>query len=376
MDNISLSFVGDLCLGKNVRDTIDITTHGSLFSHVEKRLKETDLRFGNLECVIIPSQKSSNLSKELLWVNEVAADELHASGFEIVSLANNHILDFGQNGIDYTTKILAEKKIQHVGLGRSTGTARSPVIIEKKGFKIGFLAYADDEGQKAKHGKLGYAEAILKDIIEDIDNVKELADIVVVSLHMGIEFASCPSPYQITISRQAVEAGAHLVIGHHPHVIQGYEIYKGGLIAYSLGKFVFKIYNNAYQEKWLPFTSWSMILQVTFSKKGYSRYKICPVIIQEDHLPHLASSSHKELILKHIEKISYPLQSPRAVEILYRQSCHDFSLVNRNWLKADLLYKGPIAFLKRLFYLVSRSSNRRWIATYLKSLLHYPLPKA
>ncbi|TEB16035.1 Capsule biosynthesis protein CapA [Pelotomaculum sp. FP] len=144
-------------------------------------------------------------------------------GIDIVNLANNHVWDYGAVGLQDTIAYLDAAGIEHVGAGESIDAAAEPAIIEVKGKRIGFLGFYFNEGN----------------VEEGVAALKQKADVVVVNFHWGTERSNYPDDYQVDLAHRAIDAGADLVIGHHPHVLQGMERYKGGVIAYSLGNFIF-----------------------------------------------------------------------------------------------------------------------------------------
>lgn len=148
---------------------------------------------------------------------------LQNGGVDVVNLANNHVWDYGPVGVRDTLDYLDDAGILHVGAGETEDEARQPAVIEVKGRRIGFLGY---------YGRDGHME-------EDVSALKQKVDLVVVNFHWGVERSFYPEPWQIELAHSAVDAGADLVVGHHPHVLQGMERYKGGIIAYSLGNFIF-----------------------------------------------------------------------------------------------------------------------------------------
>jgi len=144
-------------------------------------------------------------------------------GIDIVNLANNHVWDYSWQGLDDTFIYLDNAGIKYVGAGTTTEEENKPVILEVKGRRIGFLGIFSNVGN----------------FEECISELKQKVDLVIVNFHWGVERASYPDYYQVNMAHRAVDAGADLVIGHHPHVLQGMERYHDGIIAYSLGNFIF-----------------------------------------------------------------------------------------------------------------------------------------
>ena len=164
-------------------------------------------------------------------------------GLDLVTLANNHALDFGMDALLDTCDTLDQAGIYHVGAGRNLEEACKPVIITEKGESIGFLGASrvipvgSWNASASKPGMLTTYDPSL--LLEQIDHLKETCDYVVVYVHWGIEKKDRPEEYQRSLGKQYIDAGADLVIGSHPHVLQGIEYYKGKPIVYSLGNFIF-----------------------------------------------------------------------------------------------------------------------------------------
>lgn len=182
-----------------------------------------------------------------------------------VTLANNHVFDYGRKGLEDTLKYLDESGIYHVGAGANLDKARKPIIRQIKGKKIAFLAY----GNYSPAGKNtpGTAYSTPEHVIEDIREAKkDGCDYVVVNFHWGIERATEPTVSDRELAHLAINNGADLIIGHHPHVLQPVEVYKGKVIAYSLGNFVFGG-NSRYPRD-------SMLLEAIFQENVLSYRKI------------------------------------------------------------------------------------------------------
>lgn len=170
---------------------------------------------------------------------------LKAAGFNVVSLANNHTLDYGADGLLQTIEVLNEAGILHSGAGADLMAARQPALIAVNGLKVAFLAYSMTlpENFFAGPGKAGTAFGHEAHVRADVQSARKQADIVLVSFHWGQEGKTTLREYQTRLGRIAIDAGASAVIGHHPHILQGIEQYKDGIILYSLGNFTFGSYS-------------------------------------------------------------------------------------------------------------------------------------
>ncbi len=259
---LNLLLVGDVNL-RNVNDPCD------LFSEMQETFDEADVRFANCEgCYSDPTVE---LPYKQGWFHpsSTCVDGLSVAGFDAVGCANN--VTFGAEAILESLGHLDRLGIAHTGAGRDPAEARGPAIVERDGTRFGFLAYTSvfwPAGHAAKPGQPGVATikahsayrphrralempGAPPDVITwpskkeldaaqaDIESLRSSVDVVVMSFHWEISGRSETVTYQHDIAHAAIDAGADIVIGHHPHVIQGVEIYAGKPIFYSLGNFVF-----------------------------------------------------------------------------------------------------------------------------------------
>lgn len=238
---LSLVFVGDIMTDRGVRKSVEARggDYSRLFSQAEY-LSGADIAFGNLEGPL--SDRGYDLGSVYSFRMEPASlSALSAAGVDVVSVANNHMGDWGRGAFEDTLARLGGAKIEAAGGGFSRRDAKRPRVIIKNGVSVGFLAFSDlgphwlasdpNESYMLDAGDTEYA-AIIADAARAVDAL-------VVSLHFGDEYESMPNERQRTLARAAIDAGARIVIGHHPHVIQPIEEYNGGIIAYSLGNFIF-----------------------------------------------------------------------------------------------------------------------------------------
>lgn len=320
---MKLSIVGDVMVGGILSSNMGKYKNIFLSNKVRKYL-EADITFCNLECPLTMAAPPLVQDKALLHAEESSIELLKNAGFNVVSLANNHIMDFRYDSVLKTMRLLKENNIKYTGAGQNLREARKPVFFDSKdrGEKIGFLAYAAPETwggyvQRrhqthkewiAENGKPGVAPFDLKLIHEDIEKVKKESDFLIVSIHWGEEDTYFPHPEIISDAHRIVDLGANLVIGHHPHILQGYEQYHNGLIMYSLSNFLFSPYYDINQhilKKWSYKSRKSVILQCDVSKNKILSYELVPAIEKKDD-PIVISPSHKirnEILLK-IEDIS------------------------------------------------------------------------
>jgi poly-gamma-glutamate synthesis protein (capsule biosynthesis protein) len=232
--------------------------------------------------------------------NPAAVSALKAAGFDAVSLANNHLMDWGGDALAQTLEVLDAADIAHTGAGRDRAAAFRPALFERKGVKIGFLAFTSvfwPEGYAAGSDSPGMAtvsvkstyeselyaseqpgtpaivcnvvnEAELAEALEAIRSLRPSVDVLIVSWHWGVAHGYGKLvEYQVDLGHAAVDAGADIVFGHHPHVIQAVELYKRGVIAYSLGNGIWDAYKADRQ---------AMLLRCTVDKTGLRQARVIP----------------------------------------------------------------------------------------------------
>lgn len=282
---VTLMAVGDIMLARTIGDMIETEGMEAPFAFTAETLSTADITLGNLECAIsnrgIPEEK-----KYTFEAPRAAAESLGYAGFDLVSLANNHVLDYGPLALEDTLAALAASDIQAVGAGLDEAEAYSPVIFEINGLRIAFLAFTDVStidydylAWEAGPEQPGIAWAHAERIEAGVRAAKAEADLVVVLFHNGYEIVQKVSGLQQSVAHLAIDSGADLVIGSHPHVLQRIETYGDGLIVYSMGNFVF--------DNFLFPPNYSAILTVTLSADGVESYELMDVVVQLNGVPQI-----------------------------------------------------------------------------------------
>jgi poly-gamma-glutamate capsule biosynthesis protein CapA/YwtB (metallophosphatase superfamily) len=201
-----------------------------------------DLRVGNLESPVVASAPKVEPSKLTLRAAPRALENLACAGIDCVALANNHTMDYGEEGMSETIERLEGVGIAHHGAGRDVNSAQAPAIVERNGQRIGLLAYCDPScgvTAFAHAGSPGVAALDIDDCCIAIRALRSNVDWVIVQIHWGQEMCRLPSTEQRVQARRMVAAGADLILGHHPHILQPCEWIAGVPVFYSLGNFLF-----------------------------------------------------------------------------------------------------------------------------------------
>lgn len=246
MTPVSLVAVGDVSFGDNgvcasfgVDSMLRKQPGLDMFEHVKGLLRGQDIVFGNLETVLSDQELDpTKLRSKHMRGRPVYVKQLVDAGFNVLNVANNHILQHGQRPFEETLDLLRSNGIRPLGLAGRGGAHCEPVRMDVRGTEIVFLGYAF-ETDKYYRGVPLYAQTGLPGIVSDIRRVKTSDNVVICSFHWGLEFITYPNFEQITVGRQAIDAGCDLVLGHHPHVLNGFERHNGKFVFYSLGNFVF-----------------------------------------------------------------------------------------------------------------------------------------
>ncbi len=279
--------VGDISLSRNIAETIKLKNDPLYpFRNIDALLKSTDFNFGNLET---PFSKSNAFTPNNTLVFNAPKKNvagLKEYNFQVLNLANNHAFDQGLGGITITKKVLDENGLLHMGTGQSLEEAWQPAIIEKNGIKIGFLgaSYSSiNDGGKTTNNFVARIEDTAR-LTAQVSSLKSHSDFIVITMHAGTEYTDKANDAQVKFAHTAIDAGADIVIGAHPHWVQNKELYcpqsslspSGGDVSlrdregsadqsrckwiyYSLGNFIF---DQAWSEK----TKQGLALKITLSK--------------------------------------------------------------------------------------------------------------
>jgi len=248
--HVTLMAVGDIMLGRTIGDLIESEGSDAPFLYTAETLSSADITLGNLECSI--SNRGIAEEKTYAFRAPITAGEsLAYAGFDLVNLANNHVLDFGPLALEDTIDILADIPSTDYDYRAWEASANEPGI-----------AWADED--KIQKG---------------IQEAKQHADVVIVLVHNGYEIKQQVVNSQVEIAQLAIDSGASLVIGSHPHVLQRIDEYQEGLIVYSMGNFVF--------DNFLFPPNYSAILKVELTPNGVESYELIDIIVQLNGVPQI-----------------------------------------------------------------------------------------
>lgn len=283
-ETIHLGFVGDMMFDRGVQSHILRYGGGDpdfSFEKIQTHLKTFDVLFGNLEGPA-SDQGADQGSVYSFRMSPTVVSALARVGFSVVSVANNHMGDFGEEAMADTFRRLDDASIVYSGGGMTSAEAYDPKTITVRGTRISFLAFSEfgKNYLEAKEYGPGIAVISRESLQTSITRAKETSDVVVVSFHFGDEYESEPNDYQKEIAHLAIDLGADLVVGHHPHVVGPLVRYKEGYIAYSLGNFIFD--QNFSRE-----TMEGAVLEVELRGARITGAKLTPIRINAHFQPEL-----------------------------------------------------------------------------------------
>lgn len=261
---VTLALAGDIMLDRGVRSSVIKNFNNDYSALFEKTeiLQKADIAFANLEG---PASDQGADRKNLysFRMDPAVIPALKGAGLSILSVANNHVGDWGRDAYTDTMARLQENEISFTGGGLNKTEAEIPTIIEKYGVKIGFLAFSDvgPDWMQTKEDTAGLLITRDPRFEEIIQNAARQVDHLIISFHFGEEYKTTHNARQEYLAHLAVDNGAKIVIGHHPHVTQDTEVYKNSFIAYSLGNLIF-------DQSWSKPTMQGMILEIKLGKDG------------------------------------------------------------------------------------------------------------
>ncbi len=302
-DGIKLMAVGDVMLSRYIGKVIEAKGGKFPFERIKPTLKQGDVVFGNLESVLGDEDDKIRFpDKPYNFIAPITmARTLKDAGFTVLSLANNHAMDYGASALSKTQTALDAEGIKTFGAGADIEAARQSAVIIIKGVRFAFLGYGIGHSPDiyASAKRPGVAPLASREIVKDVKKAREKADVVIVSLHWGMEYNDTPDEKQRDTAHKIIDAGADIIIGHHPHVMQRIEVYKDKVIAYSLGNFLFDQKGKG--------TDRSIILVLDYDGKKFKSASVIPLDRFMSFYPRPAEGDAKKEILNDLKRISGPL---------------------------------------------------------------------
>jgi poly-gamma-glutamate synthesis protein (capsule biosynthesis protein) len=283
-DNWSLLVGGDVMIGRTVN--YKALTYGNFdwpYNNLKDLFSKSDYSFVNLESPVTESCPIKN--DGMIFCGKVNhIQSMAKAGIKAASLANNHMLNQGEDGLKTTLDYLKQNNIAAVGV-------ENPTYIETNGQKVALLAYSDIECYP------GIACVDYEKIKSDLTTAKNNSDLVVVMYHWGTEYQDYPNSRQIEIAHLSIDSGADLVLGNHPHWIQPFEIYKDKLIMYSHGNLVF-------DQMWSQKTREGLLVEYIFNKNNLVDANLHPILIEDFGQPRVLEGQEKSDKIEFVKEVT------------------------------------------------------------------------
>ncbi|MFH0917354.1 MAG: CapA family protein [bacterium] len=292
---------GDVLGDRGVGAFIDENGGEAVLAEVRPFLETAHIAFVNLESPVSDKGTRNPYKEYTFRGRPLMTRGLVSAGVDVVSLANNHTLDYGPAALLDTIVRLDDAGVAHAGAGADASAAQAPALLITPAGVVAVLAFTDivpgGFAATARQPGVNPTTPDRKKLLAAIASANEKADFVIVSFHWGTEYTGRASQDQRRLAHQAVDVGADLILGHHPHVIQGLELYRNRLIAYSLGDFVFDHYSRE--------TGEAFVLRVTMAHEGPPSVEVVPVYLHASTgVPAPVSGEEADAILTRLIKLS------------------------------------------------------------------------
>jgi len=330
------------------------------FRKVLPVLQRSEMLFGNLEC----AHSGIGLRKSNLGSVQMRGDARHIealvqAGVKVLNVANNHSVQHGTAAFLDTVKHLEQCNIACCGVAADVQAIRAkPALIRKNGLTVGFLGYSLRPRQYFDHVP-PYAEGKIEAMVQDVRELRRVANVVVVSVHWGEEFIQRPSPEEVRMARLLVDEGADLIIGHHPHVLRGVERYGKGCIIYSLGNFVCDMV-------WDDTLRTSLIFECVLTRDGVKDVNLVATYTNDHYQPEVLEGEKALAVRRHLDELAQDIGEVSAEnrEAASRRYLQDADSVHR-YIRA----KSQRFFLSH-FWKCPAPILVQQLATYLRNRIH------
>lgn len=294
---VSMTWAGDIIIARQVhRRILELGDWAAPFRAIYPSLTWADITISNLETSLSDSFESIIDPTTFTFKTDTPAIEgLTLAGIDVLSRANNHSFNYGDIGMNDTTAVLDAAGIKHFGMGNNLDEARRAVVVEQNGVSFAFLGYngISDDWDAAGPENAGTAPLVDWMVVEDIKREVAAGHVVIPFFHWGIEYQYDPSEEQRYFAQIAIDTGAAVVMGSHPHWVQAVETYKGRPILYSLGNFVF-------DQEWSLETKQGMMAHIWMQGDKPLKIDIVPVLIEDYHRPRVMNIDEQWQVMEHV----------------------------------------------------------------------------
>lgn len=359
LDDINIIVTGDFCPHLRIEELCLVENYIKIYNDVLPILKKKDLSITNLECPLTTKTNPIQKPGPHLAAHPKCIKAIKYANFDVVTLANNHILDQDEAGLRDTLKLCKDEGVKTVGAGANLAEASRPLYLNVKNKKIAILNFAEQEFSIAKENKAGANPVNLVRNYYSIIEAKKNADIILVIIHGGHEYYHLPSPRMVETYRFVADLGVSAIIGHHTHCVSGYEIYNSVPILYSLGNFIFdseKKRHKSWYEGYFVRFNFSYDSKCKISFFPYYQCKSEPGL-------ELMKDDEKNKFLIKIQEYSNIIRDPYLLEKKWNEFCDSRKvdylsrMLLLNKLQRKMLKKGIFTNLiirkKRLLQLLN-----------------------
>ena len=293
-DSLLIGITGDVMIGRMVNEMLSVTSYTYPWGDVLPLLRSTDINLINLETALTTS------TEEVLKVFNFKADpdrvqSLIEAKIDVCNLANNHVLDFSEEGLIETLSVLDDAQIEHVGAGQNRTEALKPVIIEKKDITVGIIGFTDNEpGWEAEENTPGVSYVRVGDVAKIEKEIKKLrneVDILIFTIHWGPNMVQRPKKEFIDFAHDIIDLGVDIFHGHSAHIFQGIEVYNKKLILYDTGEFVDDYYVDPFLRN-----DQSFFYLVEIDKNGIKKVELVPILIFHMQVNKAVGSNYRETV--------------------------------------------------------------------------------
>lgn len=350
-DGIKILLSGDFCPHKRIEELCLNENYEKIYNDFLPVLRDKDISITNLECPLSEKENPIRKSGPNLMASPKCIEGLKYGGFDVVTLANNHILDQGERGLRDTLRVCKEADILTVGAGENFEDASQTLYINVKERRVAILNFAEHEFSIAEKNKPGANPLDPVRNYYQIEEAKKNADILLLIIHGGHEHYSLPSPRMIETYRFFADLGVTAIIGHHTHCAGGYEKYNGVPIFYSLGNFIFD-WENIKSDSWYE----GYLINLSIVRNKVINFDLIPYFQCKDEPGlRLMDETESSTFLGNIEQYCNIIQDSNLLDSEWRSFCESqkidylgrllsLNAIQRRMIKKNIL---PELFLKK-----------------------------
>jgi len=315
---IKLLFTGDFCPHQRIEQLAIKENYNAVFNEFAKEFEGNDFNVVDLECPLTSIRTKLKKTGPHQVADPKTINLLKEIKVDLVAMANNHILDYGEKAMLDTVKLCRDNGIETIGVGSNLQEAKQPFIQELNGIKVGFLNFTENEWTIATNTSAGANPLDLIEVHNTIQNLKKIVDKIVVIAHGGNEFYHLPSPRIKRTYRFFIDAGANAVVSHHTHCFSGYEVYKESPIFYGLGNFMYDWPNKEND-------NWNFGFAVRLYIDDQIEFEIIPFKQNngEEIGVHYLNKSEAETFNKRIKELNSIISDDEKLEIEFDKLCKE-----------------------------------------------------